>query len=111
MTPEQFEKVCLRAVDYLRGFAPNPVTRAQGKSTGNLAFNAIKWEMPDPDTFVIYVDESIAPYMPYTNEPWISPKWGGKRNPNEGWWQRAGAYVALIVARLSGGELKEGGNT
>ena len=42
MTPEQFEKVCLRAVDYLRGFAPNPVTRAQGQSSGDLAFKAIK---------------------------------------------------------------------
>lgn len=111
MTPEEFESSCLRAVAYLRKLAPNPVTRAQLKSTGNLAFNAITWELRDPNTFVIYVDESIAPYMPYTNEPWIHPRWGGKKNPNEGWWQRAVALVAQFVAQDTGGRLKEGGNT
>lgn len=111
MTSEEFEKACQVAVRYLRQFAPNPVTRAKRESSGDLAFNAIKYEMPDPDTFIIYVDESIASYMPYTNEPWISYKWGGKKNPNEGWWQRAAAYVAMIVAQVTGGELREGGNT
>ena len=28
-----------------------------------------------------------APYATYTNEPWISEKWNGKQNPNQGWIQ------------------------
>ena len=24
--------------------------------------------------------------MPFTNEEWISPRWNGKKNPNEHWW-------------------------
>lgn len=40
----------------------------------------------------------IAPYVPYTNEPWISPKWNGKKNPNEGWWDR---FVAEFTKRLA----------
>jgi hypothetical protein len=24
-------------------------------------------------------------YAPYTNEPWLSPRWNGKSNPNQGW--------------------------
>ena len=49
------------------------------------------------------VDESIAPYVPYTNEPWISEKWNGKKNPNEGWFERATGFVATYIAgRLQG---------
>jgi hypothetical protein len=59
------------------------------RDTGNLADHGVKFIWEDKDTFTIYVDEGEAPYMPYTNEPWISPKWNGKKNPNEAWWQDA----------------------
>ena len=26
-----------------------------------------------------------APYNIYTDRKWVSPRWGGKQNPNEGW--------------------------
>lgn len=36
-----------------------------------------------------YVGNEQAYYMPYTNERWISPRWKGKKNPNEDWWDNA----------------------
>lgn len=94
----QFKRICQRAVTELRGLAPY--------DTGNLAMNAIKMEMESPNVCLIYVDESIAPYMPFTNEPWVSPKWNGKKNPNEGWWQKAGDLVVEYIARQVEGEVE-----
>lgn len=72
---------------------------------GNLALNALKYEITG-DTIDISVDESIAPYMPYTNEPWFSDKWHGKQNPNEGWWQRFAEEFAKRLATKLKGQLK-----
>ena len=94
----KFKRACQRACKQLRGLAPY--------DTGNLALNAIKIEFPSPDVCVIYVDESIAPYMPYTTKPWISPRWNGKKNPNEGWWQAAGELIAEFIAKEVGAELQ-----
>ena len=94
----KFRQVCERAVKQLRGLAPY--------DTGNLAKNAIKIEFPSANECHIYVDESIAPYMPFTTRPWVSPKWRGKKNPNEGWWQAAGELIAEYIAELVGGEIK-----
>ncbi len=73
--------------------------------TGNLAMNALTFEVYD-DLIDITVDESIAPYMPYTNEPWLSDKWNGKENPNEGWWGRFAAELARRLASKLRGELR-----
>ena len=71
--------------------------------TGNLKYNAIKIEFSsDMSECRIYVDEAIAPYMPYTNEPWISPKWNGKKNPNEGWWTNFSDKIAEVISRYTG---------
>ena len=79
MTEERFEMLCNECLLAVRNVAPI--------KTGNLRFNATMRRMTDGKTCVIYVDEDIAPYMPFTTEPWMSPKWNGKKNPNEGWWQ------------------------
>ena len=81
MTKQQFDRICMELVKIIRERAP--------RDTGNLADNGVRYVWEDEETFTIYIDESIAPYMPYTNEPWISPKWNGKKNPNEAWWQDA----------------------
>lgn len=96
----QFKRICQRAVKELRGLAPY--------DTGNLAMNAVKMEMVSPTVCLIYVDESIAPYMPYTTFPWISPKWNGKKNPNEGWWQAAGELLVDYVAQQVEGKVENG---
>lgn len=103
-----FERVFIHAVNMLRKLAP--------KDTGNLAFNSIKYRWRSSNTFEIYVDmgdgdaskkmSGIAPYMPFTNEPWISPRWNGKQNPNEQWWNKACKYVMTYISKELGGKLK-----
>lgn len=98
MKSSEFVKLCSQCVEELRKRAP--------KDTGNMAYNAIRFEFPDQDTCKIYIDEAVAPYMPYTNEPWISPRWHGKKNPNEKWFDNASKAIAELFAQLSHGELK-----
>jgi hypothetical protein len=97
MTNEDFKKVCEQILKDIKAYAP--------KDTGNLAYNAIKMKMPNAHTCEIYISGNsiklansaygsyfkygVAPYAPFTIEKWISPKWGGRKNPNEGWWQNA----------------------
>lgn len=98
LSNSEFKRACERACTQLRRLAPY--------DTGNLSLNAIKIEFISPSTCLIYVDESIAPYMPYTTRPWISPRWNGKRNPNEGWWQAAGELIVEYLATELKGEVK-----
>lgn len=93
-------QVMYSTLAYLKGLTPI--------DTGNLRYNATKVENLGGGKWRLYVDENIAPYMPYTNEPWISPKWNGKKNPNEGWFERATDLVARYIATLLHGTLKRG---
>lgn len=101
----KLELVVIRMLEIIKNTAPY--------DTGNLRNNAILLERSDnPLSWKIYVDfydddkgnrTGIAPYMPFTNEPWISDKWKGKQNPNEGWWQRAVQNAcAYATAQLGG---------
>ncbi len=67
------------------------------RDTGNMAYMALQYEFKN-GILAITINPDIAPYVPYTNEPWISPKWNGKKNPNEGWWDR---FVAEFTKRLA----------
>lgn len=75
------------------------------RDTGNLAYDALQFKIVG-DVIDITVNPSIAPYVPYTNEPWVSPKWKGKKNPNEGWWQRFAAEFARRLANKLKGVIK-----
>ncbi len=96
-TRAEVERAFMNAVERLRWYAPI--------ETGNLKNNAIRYEWKDANTFVIYVDQGIAPYMPYTNEPWIAERWKGKKNPNEHWWQDTVQIIAEVMALELKGEL------
>lgn len=77
--------------------------------TGNLRFNSIKRKTFSENDVHIYVNQKIAPYMVYTNEPWISPRWHGKKNPNEGWFDATAQMVAMdILKAFPDMELVEG---
>lgn len=93
-----FQAACELVLEELRKMAPY--------DTGTLAKDAITIEFSNPNECHIYVDESVAPYMPFTNEPWISPKWNGKQNPNQDWWQTACEYIMYLFQDLLGGDLK-----
>lgn len=96
MTKTRFRRYCNRFKQLLQLLAP--------KDTGNLAINAIKLVFEGDNRAVIYVDLSIAPYMPYTNEPWTAARWNGKPNPNEGWFDNAIPQILAQLNREFGGK-------
>ncbi len=72
------------------------------RKTGNMALNALGYDVKN-NVLDISINPDIAPYVPYTNEPWLSDKWNGKKNPNEGWWQRfVEEFVKRLTTRLKG---------
>lgn len=97
MTHADFKAACEFAFETLRDLAPY--------DTGNLARNAIKLEFVSRNVARIYVSEAIAPYMPYTNEPWVAKKWNGHKNPNEGWFDASANLIAESLGDLLGGNL------
>lgn len=84
-------------------WVPNPDTRyKKGGSTGNMATLGLRYKTQG-NYFIVYIDTNIAPYVPYTNELWISPKWKGKKNPNQGWWDVfAIEFINRLNERLKG---------
>lgn len=76
------------------------------KDTGNLAYNATKFESLGQGRYRIYVDEKIAPYFVFVENPWISSKWKGKQNPNEGYFEKAAISVANNIAIAIGGKIE-----
>lgn len=108
MTNADFYLLGVKAVAMLRGLAP--------KDTGNLANNAIRFQMTD-NKFEIFIDQAIAPYMPYTNEVWEQKmiKMGNFKkgetvermrtweNPNEGWFNAAALKIVDFITKEIGG--------
>lgn len=108
MTDEEFRVLCSEAFNKFVELVPNPKTRyKRGGSTGNMALNAAKIEFPSPNVCKIFIDEKIAPYVPYTNEPWVAARWHGKKNPNEGWFRRAAEFIVDFVAKRTKGEVSK----
>lgn len=95
MTSNRFIRLCNECVDILRKRSPY--------KTGNLRLNAIKIEFSNADTCRIYVDENVAPYMPYTNEEWINRS---GNNPNEGWFDEAVQEIVQYIANKTQGDIK-----
>ena len=112
MTAAKFNKICNDACAFIKSMSPY--------DTGNLRRNAIRIEFENVDTCRIYVDEGIAPYMIFTNEPWEHKviKMGNFRpgevverlrtwdNPNEAWWNKAVEAALQLIAKKAGGILK-----
>lgn len=99
ITEKRAHRLANKCMEIFRQFCP--------VDTGNLANNAIQLAFGNGH-FRIYVSERIAPYMPYTNEPWISPKWHGRKNPNVYWFDAAvEACMAMLASELKGVIRKE----
>lgn len=90
ITRQQVVDIALSIVEEMRDeYVP--------RKTGNMAYMALQYEIQN-DILSIFIHSDIAPYVPYTNEAWLSEKWHGRKNPNEGWWQR---FVAEFATRLA----------
>lgn len=116
-TQAKIELAVIDALNYVRkNIAPY--------RTGNLAMNATKFQREGDDgeelVIEVYVDEGsgdpkqkaagVAPYMKYTNENWsqFHAPLKGKKNPNEGWWQKACEYIIHSVSNTLGGNIEVG---
>lgn len=102
MTQALFRVICFEIVTELRKYAP--------KDTGNLAYNSIRCVFLSEKVCKIYVNQSIAPYMIFTNEIWITKRnrYGQIKNPNEHWFNKAIELIMEKIAFKYGGILKNG---
>lgn len=81
--------------------------------TGNLRYNGIKFERIGDGKWKIWVDadtaHAIAFYMKYTNEDWnnFKPPLYGKKNPNQGWWNRETENFINMLAETLGGAVQK----
>ena len=92
---EKLEQASKYLQQVLKVFAP--------KDTGNLSLNAIRVVQVEPNKWQIIIGGEIAPYAVYTNAEWVAEKWAGKRNPNEGWVNRAiDSAKPVLISILSG---------
>lgn len=98
MTRQEIKQAAVSVVEEMRAaYVPH--------DTGNMANNALNYR-EEGDAFVVYMDQGIAPYYPYTEFPWTSPRWGGKKNPNEGWVERFQQEFARRLAEKLGGKIE-----
>lgn len=118
MTEAEFNLIVKKAFKVFQDVVPNKNTRYvkyykntygnwQRGSTGNMAYNALQSRFMTLKTGFkaeIYINDKIAPYVYYTNERWLSPKWKGHKNPNEGWVLKGANKVALLIAKELNGE-------
>jgi len=92
---EKLEQASKYLQQVLKVFAP--------KDTGNLSLNAIRVVQVEPNKWQIIIGGEIAPYAVYTDAEWVAPRWAGKRNPNQGWVNRAiDSAKPVLISILSG---------
>ena len=84
------------ARDYLRSISPY--------DTGILR-ETISATRIEKNAFKISIGGPPAPYAVYTNEKWVSPRWKGKKNPNEKWIDMGVQQVVKMIAEKIGGEI------
>jgi len=99
MTQKQFEATLLRAVEKAKVILEDVVPVRSGKLKLSITLE------PTDTGYVLFMNTNEAPHMVYTEEKWISDKWGGRENPNEGWFKEA----TDLVFRLLRAELKGSG--
>ena len=73
--------------------------------TGNLRDNGIDMKQTGADEYTISIGAPNAPYAVYTNEPWVAPRWHGKKNPNEHWIDNAVEDIVDMICEFTGGKL------
>lgn len=76
------------------------------RRTGNLQDNSLSVRKINENTWAIRGDTKIAPYFPYTTEPWLSKRWNRKKNPNQGWWDKGCKEAIKTIAAQLNSEVK-----
>lgn len=98
MTRQEFENIMVDAMNMARQQVWFP------KDTGNMAFASFKGHWLGGDKFRLYFDETVAPYVYYTNEVWRNRK---GVNPNEKWIEnKLIPFLVQYIARRLKGRIK-----
>ena len=95
---QQIELAIMDAVATIRQFIPI--------DTGNMRYNSFKIEPLGNMRWKVFIDQKVAPYAPYVNEKWVSPKWNGRQNTNEGFWEDIFQRLANMIASSINGQIK-----
>jgi hypothetical protein len=90
-----WELVRLRSLFMMRNRTP--------KDSRNLELNATR-SYPIQNGFIIQAKKALAFYAPFVNGKWISPRWRGKKNPNEGYFEKASVDIIRYVKSVGNGE-------
>lgn len=69
--------------------------------TGNMRQNGTVAAGVSHNVAEIRIGGDKAPYAVYTEYPWISPRWNGRKNPNEGWIENLTKYRIAQYIRLN----------
>lgn len=107
-------RIMYSALAYLKSLVPY--------DTHNMQDNATKVENLGNGKWRLYIDENIAPYMKFTEEPWeqkmikmgnfkkgeVIERMRTWKNPNQGWFEKASDRVAMFIAMQLRGTLKRG---
>lgn len=96
-----------QAVDYAVAFLTLKAPNIYFQSTNNLRQSIRKAQNPETMRWEILIGGELAPYAVYTNEEWISPKWKGKPNPNQGWVQAAFEEMANVLSAVMSGTITQ----
>ena len=97
MEQSQFIALTVGAFQIFQGIVPI--------DTRNMRDNATQFASTGLKSASIRVDGVIAPYAGITNGPWLSPRWHGKKNPNEGWVEGGVELIAMYLAKSLGGRV------
>ena len=97
MTQAQFQATLYRAVLKAELILQAEVPVRSGDLLSTITLKATE------RGYVLFMDMTKFKHMPYTEEEWISLQWGGRANPNQGWFREAYHLITqLLEAELRG---------
>lgn len=94
LSAKKMHRIALNCQKHMRELSP--------VDTGNMQQN-ISVVQDNPRQYSIKIGGNVAPYAVYTNEKWVSPRWHGRKNPNEKWIDSGViSFVTELTSQLNG---------
>lgn len=96
MFSERLRFACYYLMMQLKLFAPF--------EWGNL-MNSIQIREITPYQYEVLIGGELVNYAPATNEEWVSPRWKGKQNPNQGWIEKCIESSLPVMKQIMAGDI------
>lgn len=94
LSAKKMHRIALNCQKHMKELSP--------VDTGNMQQN-ISVVQDNARQYSIKIGGNVAPYAVYTNEKWVSPRWHGKKNPNEKWIDSGvSSFVTELTLQLNG---------